>query len=174
VLRFVPDPALYPVVQARWEGATGPVHSPCLYAHGEEDVAITGLGTIEGEGGPWWDRQREGTLEHPRPTLIGLHECRRVTLRDVTLRNSPAWTVHPALCEQVTISGLRILNPADSPNTDGINPESCRDVHISGCHIDVGDDCIAIKAGTEATAARVPCENITVTGCTMVHGHGAW
>src|SRR5699024_2559474 len=48
----------------------------------------------------------------------------------------------------------------------------CRDVHISGCHIDVGDDCIAIKAGTEATAARVPCENITVTGCTMVHGHG--
>lgn len=172
VLRFVPDPALYPVVDARWEGATGLVHSPCLYAHGEEDVAITGLGTIDGGGAPWWDRQREGTLEHPRPTLIGLHECRRVTLRDVTLRDSPAWTVHPSLCEQVTVAGLRILNPADSPNTDGINPESCRDVHISGCHIDVGDDCIAIKAGTQATAARVPCENITVTGCTMVHGHG--
>jgi polygalacturonase len=172
VLRFVPEPALYPVVEARWEGATGPVHSPCLYADGEEDVAITGLGTIDGGGGPWWDRQREGALEHPRPTLIGLHGCRRVTLRDVTLRDSPAWTVHPALCEQVTISGLRILNPADSPNTDGIDPESCRDVHISGCHIDVGDDCIAIKAGTQATAARVPCENITVTGCTMVRGHG--
>lgn len=172
VLQFVPEPALYPVVDARWEGATGLVHSPCLYAHGEEDVAITGLGTIDGGGEPWWRRQFEGMLEHPRPTLIGLHECRRVTLRDVALRNSPAWTVHPSLCEQVTISGLRIHNPSDSPNTDGINPESCRDVHISSCHIDVGDDCIAIKAGTQATSDRVPCENISITGCTMVHGHG--
>jgi len=172
LLQFVADPALYPVVDARWEGATGAVHSPCLYAHDEEDVAITGLGVIDGDGGPWWDRQRTGELEHPRPTLVGLHGCRRVTLRDVTLRNSPAWTVHPSLCEQVTVSGLRILNPADSPNTDGIDPESCRDVHISDCHIDVGDDCIAIKAGTQATAERVACENVVVSNCTMVRGHG--
>ncbi|UVY84963.1 glycoside hydrolase family 28 protein [Brachybacterium sp. NBEC-018] len=172
LLQFVPDPALYPVVEARWEGATRPVHSPCLYAQDEEDVAITGLGTIDGGGGPWWDRQREGGGERPRPTLVGLHGCRRVTLRDVTLQNSPAWTVHPALCEQVTISGIRISNPADSPNTDGIDPESCRDVLISGCHIDVGDDCIAIKAGTQVEGRAVPCENVVVTGCTMVHGHG--
>lgn len=174
VLQFVPDPALYPVIEARWEGATGAVHAPCLYAHGEEDVAITGLGVIDGGGEAWWERQRAvpSGLEHPRPTLVGLHECRRVTLRDVTLRNSPAWTVHPALCEQVTIAGVRIHNPADSPNTDGIDPESCRDVHISDCHIDVGDDCIAIKAGTRAASASVACENVVVTGCTMVHGHG--
>ena len=174
LLQFVPDPDLYPVVDARWEGAVGPVHSPCLYAHGERDVAITGLGTIDGGGQAWWDtfRRRRAELAHPRPTLIGLHECERVTLRDVALRNSPAWTVHPALCEDVTITSLRIHNPADSPNTDGIDPESCRNVRISDCHIDVGDDCIALKAGTERTAQRVALENVTIIGCTMVRGHG--
>ena len=174
LLQFVPDPALYPAVEARWEGAAGAVHSPCLYAHGEQDVAITGLGTIDGGGQAWWDtfRHRRDELAHPRPTLIGLHECERVTLRDLTLRNSQAWTVHPALCEDVTISNLHIRNPADSPNTDGIDPESCRHVRISDCHIDVGDDCIALKAGTERTPDRVATENVTVTGCTMVRGHG--
>jgi polygalacturonase len=174
VLRFVPDPVLYPIVDARWEGVARPVHQPCLYADGEHDVAITGFGTIDGQGSPWWDLQRNHRedLAAPRPTLIGLHGCRQVRIRDVTLIDSPAWTVHPALCEDVSISGIRICNPADSPNTDGIDPESCRDVRISDCHIDVGDDCIAVKAGTEATPERVACENIVITGCTMVHGHG--
>jgi len=173
-LEFVPDPALYPPVDARWEGATATIHQPCLYAHGETGVAITGLGTIDGGGAAWWDtfRHDRDSLAHPRPTLIGIHGCEHVTIRDVTLTNSPAWTVHPLLCQDVSVSGVRIHNPADSPNTDGINPESCRNVRISDCHIDVGDDCIAIKAGTERTAERVPCENVTITGCTMVHGHG--
>ena len=174
VLQFVADPELYPPVEARFEGAVGTVHSPCLFAHGEKDVSITGLGTIDGAGQPWWDlsRHRPEELEHPRPALIGLHECERVTVRDVALRNSPAWTVHPALCEDVTVAGVSIRNPADSPNTDGINPESCRNVRISDCYIDVGDDCIAIKAGTERTPDRVATENVTITGCTMVRGHG--
>ncbi|MFC7374975.1 MULTISPECIES: glycoside hydrolase family 28 protein [unclassified Brachybacterium] len=174
LLQFVPDPALYPAVEARWEGTAGLVHSPCLFAHGERDVSITGLGTVDGGGATWWEtfRQRRGDLEHPRPTLIGLHGCERVTIRDVSLRNSPAWTLHPALCDDVTISGIRISNPADSPNTDGIDPESCRNVRISDCHIDVGDDCIAIKAGTEHTPDRVACENIVISNCTMIRGHG--
>lgn len=173
-LQFVPDPALYPVVSARWEGAVEDVHQPCIYADGESDVAITGFGTIDGGGAVWWDlfRNHRADLAHPRPTLIGLHHCSRVTIRDVTLRNSPSWTVHPALCENVTISNIMIVNPADSPNTDGIDPESCRNVHISDCHIDVGDDCIAVKAGTQHAPSRVACENVTITNCTMVHGHG--
>jgi len=69
---------------------------------------------------------------------------------------------------------LTIHNPPDSPNTDGINPESCCNVHISNCHIDVGDDCITLKSGTEDEPRELlrPCENITITNCTMVHGHG--
>ena len=174
VLQFVPDPTLYPPVEARWEGATAVIHQPCLYAAGETNVAITGFGTIDGAGHSWWDVFRQGReeLDYPRPTLVGLHDCARVTVRDVTLTNSPAWTVHPLRCDNVTIDNVTIVNPPDSPNTDGIDPESCRNVHIGNCHIDVGDDCIAIKAGTEASADRVPCENITITNCTMVHGHG--
>ncbi|MGC5165569.1 glycoside hydrolase family 28 protein [Luteimicrobium sp. DT211] len=172
VLQFVPDPALYPPVEARWEGAPATIHQPCLYADDAEHVTISGDGTIDGGGAAWWSAFREGTLEHPRPTLLGLHRSRRVVVRDVALRNSPAWTIHPLLCEDVSIRDVSILNPPDSPNTDGIDPESCRNVRISGCHVDVGDDCIVLKAGTEATAARVPCENVTVVGCTLVHGHG--
>ncbi|NEE04757.1 glycoside hydrolase family 28 protein [Phytoactinopolyspora halotolerans] len=173
-LRFVSDPGAFPVVEARWEGAAARVHQPCLYASGETGVAITGSGTVDGQGRPWWDavRGERAALAHPRPTLIGLHECRQVTIRDVTLRDSPSWTVHPLLCDDVTITGIRIVNPHDSPNTDGIDPESCRNVRISDCHIDVGDDCIAIKAGSEWAPEKVPCENIVITGCTMVHGHG--
>ncbi|WP_277209416.1 glycoside hydrolase family 28 protein [Isoptericola croceus] len=173
-LQFVPDPALYPAVHARWEGAPATIHSPCLYAQGEKDVAITGLGTIDGGGAPWWDtfRHDRDALAHPRPTLIGLHDCERVTIRDVTLRNSPSWTVHPLRCDGVTITNVVIVNPPDSPNTDGIDPESSRNVRISDCHIDVGDDCIVIKAGTERDPQKIACENITITNCTMVHGHG--
>jgi polygalacturonase len=77
-------------------------------------------------------------------------------------------------CDNVTIDRLTIHNPPDSPNTDGINPDSCRNVHISNCHIDVGDDCITLKSGSEALPPerRTPCENITITNCTLAHGHG--
>lgn len=111
-------------------------------------------------------------LQYPRPKLISFDGCNRVTLKDLTLVNSPSWTVNPIRCQDVTIDNLSIHNPADSPNTDGIDPESCVNVRISNCHIDVGDDCIAIKAGTEDTKERIACENIAITNCTMIHGHG--
>ncbi|MEK3791389.1 glycoside hydrolase family 28 protein [Paenibacillus sp. FSL R7-0204] len=175
VLSFSTNPADYPAVESRWEGVKREVHAACIYGAGLRNVSITGSGTIDGNGEPWWKKHwdRPEELEYPRPRLIGFDDCNRVTLRDLTLVNSPSWTVNPINCSNVMIDNLSILNPADSPNTDGINPESCRDVRISNCHIDVGDDCIAIKAGTEDTKERIPCENITITNCVMVHGHGA-
>lgn len=175
VLSFSTAPEDYPAVESRWEGVKQEVHAPCIYGAGLVNVSITGSGTINGNGAPWWEKHRNhpGELDYPRPRLIGLDSCSRVTIRDVTLINSPSWTVNPIGCRNVLIDNLSILNPADSPNTDGINPESCSDVRISNCHIDVGDDCIAIKAGTEDTQERIPCENITITNCVMVHGHGA-
>jgi polygalacturonase len=99
-----------------------------------------------------------------------------VLIRGITARNSPAWTITPLRCDYVTIDGVTVLNPWGSPNTDGINPDSCRFVHISNCHIDVGDDCITIKSGREGPNGErshlTPCEHITVTNCTMAHGHG--
>ncbi|EES74880.1 glycoside hydrolase family 28 protein [Paenibacillus sp. MB22_1] len=174
VLSFSTNPDDYPVVKSRWEGVQREVHASCIYGEDLENVTVTGSGCINGNGQPWWEKQRNRPeeLHYPRPKLISFDRCRRVTIRDVSLVDSPSWTVNPIRCHNVTIDNVSILNPADSPNTDGINPESCSNVRISNCHIDVGDDCIAIKAGTEETAERVPCENITITNCTMIHGHG--
>ena len=71
-------------------------------------------------------------------------------------------------CEDVTIDKLTIVNPFDSPNTDGIDPESCRNVRITGCHIDSGRRLHRGQGGHGGRAENVPCENITITGCTMV------
>ncbi len=172
VLRFTDAPDAYPVLRTRWEGFEQENYRALLYAKGAENIAITGLGTVEGQGARWWAAFREGSLRAARPCMIGFEDCVRVRIEGVKLHNSPAWTVHPLRCENVAIRDLTIVNPADSPNTDGIDPESCRNVRIAGCHIDVGDDCIAVKAGTEDAESPVPCENITITGCTMLHGHG--
>jgi polygalacturonase len=168
------DPADYPPIEARWEGRHQITHAPLIGGTGLRNVALTGRGTIDGRGAVWWDRHRAKTLEHPRPRLISIAESANVLIEGLTLVNSPAWTVNPVRCEDVTVRGLTIVNPPDSPNTDGINPDSCRYVHISDCHLDVGDDCITIKSGieTEAPDKRGPCEAITITNCTMIHGHG--
>ncbi len=113
-------------------------------------------------------------MQHIRPRIIRLVDCRNVLIEGVTLCNSGFWALNPTACDNVTIHKVTIKNPPDSPNTDGINPDSCSNVHISDCHIDVGDDCIAIKSGTEDEGRRLlrPCENITITNCTMLRGHG--
>ncbi|WP_442789497.1 glycoside hydrolase family 28 protein [Paenibacillus sp. CAA11] len=174
VLSFSTDPKDYPVVESRWEGVKREVYASCIFGIDLVNVSVTGSGKLDGNGAPWWElkRKRPEELEYPRPKLISFDRCRRVTIKDLTLTHSPSWTVNPIRCHDVTIDNLSIYNPADSPNTDGIDPESCSNVRISNCNIDVGDDCIAIKSGTEDTAERVPCENITITNCTMVHGHG--
>ena len=168
------DPADYPLVEARWEGRQQLTHAPLIGGQGLRNVAIRGRGTIDGRGAPWWARYRQKTLTHPRPRLISLADSSNVLVEGITAANSPAWTINPVRCENVTVTNVTISNPADSPNTDGINPDSCRDVRISDCHIDVGDDCITLKSGieTEDPTKRGPCENIAISNCTMAHGHG--
>lgn len=172
VLRFHDDPAAFPLVELEFEGVAGRLPHPCLWAAGARNVTVTGFGTLDGQGAAWWRRHRAGENPNGRPYLVCFSDCERVTLEQVTLTNSPAWTVHPLRCRKVTLRGLNILNPADFPNTDGIDPDSCQDVRISDCTIDVGDDCIAIKSGTEKTANRQPSERILITNCHFLHGHG--
>ena len=164
----------YPVIRARWEGVERETYAPVIAGSNLHHIAITGRGTINGRGAPWWAKHRAKTLKYPRPRLISFENCANVLIEGVTLTNSPSWTINPVRCENVTVDKVTIVNPPDSPNTDGINPDSCRNVHISNCHVDVGDDCVTIKSGTEAAGREnlSPCENITVTNCTMVHGHG--
>lgn len=172
VLSFCPNVKEYPVVQSRWEGVKRDVYASCIYAENEENISLTGYGTLEGNGEFWWELFRNEALSFPRPKLVSFDHCNHISISGVKMKNSPSWTVNPICCENITVNNITIINPPNSPNTDGINPESCRNVRISDSYIDVGDDCIAIKSGTEDTVERVPCENITITNCTMIHGHG--
>ena len=121
------------------------------------------------------DRLRSGFL---RPPLVQLLDSKNISLRDITLKNSPFWTVNPVNCEGVTVSGVTIVNPPGAPNTDGINPESCRNVHISDCHIDVGDDCMELQdvdTGTPLGVAHahvvVPLRRTPLTAVAGGRGH---
>ena len=168
------DPAAFPVFAAAFEGKSNPSHAGLIAGDNLDNIAITGRGLIDGSGPFWWDLFRANKLEHFRPRLIRPIDCRNVLIDGITLTNSPAWTVNPVACDNVAITRLTIRNPHDSPNTDGINPDACANVRVSDCHIDVGDDCVTIKSGTEddGRPRRRPCENIAITNSTMLRGHG--
>lgn len=164
----------YPVLDGRWEGLDQKTHAPLITGHGLSNITITGRGKINGQGEVWWQLLRENRLDHPRPQLIRFTRCSNVLIEGVTLINSPSWTINPVHSQNITVDRVTIINPPESPNTDGINPDSCSHVHISNCYISVGDDCITIKSGKEGDGQEhlAPCENITITNCTMAHGHG--
>lgn len=153
----------------------------CITATDCHDIAITGRGTIDGQGQPWWDKYRKrvmpGSAERVapnlphRPFMLVLSRCRRVLAQDVSLVNSPSFHFVPQGCEDVVIEGIHIAAPEDSPNTDGIDP-SGHNFLITRCSIDVGDDCIALKPAGRYDPARPSCENFTITHCAFKHGHG--
>jgi polygalacturonase len=169
------DPAAFPLWASKWEGkGHAASHAPLIAGEGLTAIALTGRGLVDGRGKMWWDAFEHGQANDPRPHLVRFVDCRDVLIDGLRFANSPRWTLNPVACENVTITRVTIRNPHDSPNTDGINPDSCSNVHISNCHIDVGDDCIAIKSGSEEDGRPhlLPCRNITITNCTMLHGHG--
>jgi polygalacturonase len=191
-----------PMVESRYEGVDVKSFSPLFYAYKAENISIIGRGLINGHGQKWWnyvltfddtkprnkwqkifDAENKGIIMPDdsaqtkrgflRPPFIQPMYCKNVRVEGITIINSPFWTVNPEFCENVTIDGVTINNP-HSPNTDGINPESCKYVHISNCHISVGDDCITIKSGRDVQGRMkaAPAENYTITNCTMLSGHG--
>ncbi|MDR2397217.1 MAG: glycoside hydrolase family 28 protein [Spirochaetaceae bacterium] len=113
-------------------------------------------------------------MQFLRPPLVQFLDCTSVRLEGLTLTNSPFWTVHPVYCQGLVISSLSIHNPHDSPNTDGIDIDSCQDVLVENCHVAVGDDGIALKSGAGADGLRVnrPTTQVTVRDCTVEDGHG--
>ena len=109
-----------------------------------------------------------------RPPFFQPYECTNVLVEGITIRNSPFWNVTPVFCVGVNVRGVTIISPPTSPNTDGVNPDSCRNIRISDCYISVGDDCITIKSGRDADGRRQgrPLENCTIVNCTLLRGHG--
>jgi hypothetical protein len=168
----------HPMWTSKWEGPVRPTHAPLIAGEGLQNIAVTGRGTIDGQGKFWWNlfqtEMGADMRRDIRPNLLQVVDCRNVLIESVHIVNSSRWTLRPTACDNVTIARVTIHNPPDSPNTDGINPDSCSNVHISDCHIDVGDDCITLKSGAEddGRAEHRPCQNITIMNCTMLHGHG--
>ena len=107
-----------------------------------------------------------------RPQLVNFYRCENILVEDVTMLRSPFWNLHPVLCRNMTVRGVRFVN--DGPNGDGCDPESCDGVLIERCFFDTGDDCIAIKSGRDQDGRRIgePSQNIIVRDCTMKNGHG--
>lgn len=139
------------------------------------EAALNGHVLLEGL------RQRNAPLadygfvrSYLRPVMVSLVKCKRVLLDGPTFQNSPGWNIHPVLCENVIVRDITVRNPWFSQNGDGIDIDSCRHVLLTRSCFDVGDDAICLKSGRgEAGRQRgVPTEDITITDCTVYHGHG--
>ncbi len=184
-----------PPVFTRWEGLEVYNYSALIYASGCHDVALTGRGTLNGQGEAWWPwkqtqqpaaerlydlaargvppRERvfgiEGGL---RPSFVQTIGCKNVLVEGVTLVNGPMWTIHPVYSENVIVRNVRVIT--NGPNTDGCNPDSSRNVLIEDSFFSTGDDCIIVKSGLNEDGWRVglPSENIVVRGIRAARGHG--
>lgn len=158
-----------------WEGNPLDCFAGALTGIGVEDVQIIGEGIVDGcaQQGDWWihPKEKRGAF---RGRLFYLRDCRDVTVQGITFRNSPSWNLHPAFSQRLAFLNVRIEAPANSPNTDGFDPESCRDVRMLGTLFSVGDDCIAIKSGKiyMGRTYHTPCENLEIAWCAMLDGHG--
>ena len=198
-VRFSNNPDDYlPVVFTRLEGIECYNYSPLIYAIDCNNIAITGKGVFNGQGEPWWpwkkkqkkavqglydsqfngipvEKRMYGTQEAAlRPPMIQLLNCRNVLLEDYTSKNSPFWTTHLVYCDHVIVRNIRLLNPEHAPNTDGLNLDSSRNIHVQGLYADVGDDAVCIKSGMNEDGWRVarPSENIVIENCHVKKGHG--
>jgi polygalacturonase len=160
VILISDDRTKYPVLKARYVDA--------ITAQDAHDIKITGEGTIDGQGEAWWAAFRADPNMTHRPYLIKFTNCQRVEVGGVTLQNSPMFHLVPQNCTDVTIHDITIHSPADAPNTDGIDPSGWNFV-ITHCHIDSGDDNIAIKPNRDRKPGN---KNFLVTDCEFVHGHG--
>ncbi len=137
-----------------------------IYAQDVDNIGIEGSGTINGSGDAYWEPDFKPKTKRP-DALIRLERCRNVRIRDIRIRNTPKFGIHPVECDGVSIRGISMITDMRGPNTDGIDPESSRNVIISDSYIETGDDAICLKSH------RFPCENITVTNNVLISDDSA-
>ena len=117
-----------------------------------------------------------GIKDFLRPNLLVFTSCKKVLLEGVTFQNSPAWCLHPIMCEDLTVRNVYAKNPWNAQNGDGIDVESCKNVLIEGSTFDVGDDGICIKSGRDEAGRKrgMPTENLIARYNTVYHAHGGF
>lgn len=118
----------------------------------------------------------EAVKDFLRPVMVSLINCQKVLLDGPTFQNSPAWNIHPLMCEDVIVRNITVRNPWYSQNGDGLDLESCKNVLIYNNNFDVGDDAICFKSGKNEDGRKraMPTENVIVTNNIVYHGHGGF
>lgn len=228
VILFSGDYKKYPIVDTYFEGLKTRRCIAPLNADGACNIAITGFGTIDGNGDKWrwikrskmtpseWDKatksgvtgmaqgfelwaptetilkclqqvpmntiecetdeEWEAARDFLRPVLLDFAHCNTVLLEGVCFQNSPAWNLHPFMCENVIINNVMVINPWNSQNGDGLDLEACKNCLIVNTKFDVGDDAICVKSGKnkDGRDLRTPCQNVVVDNCAVYHGHGGF
>jgi polygalacturonase len=198
-LLFSENPADYlPAVQSSWEGVECFNYSPLVYAFECENVAISGEGKLKARMDVWqvWAARPKAHLDalvelyymgvknvpvnarqmtsgqaNLRPQFVQFNRCRNVLMEDFSIENSPFWTVHLFLSQDVVVRRLKIR--ATGHNNDGVDPEMCQNVLIEDCVFEQGDDAVSVKSGREFDAWRlnVPSRNIVLRNCRVKRGH---
>lgn len=228
ILQFTDDFSQYKLVEGNWEGQPAWRNQSPISGTNLENIAITGTGIIDGNGGAWrmvkkdkltesqWKKlvstggivSEDGKTWYPsekvvkgsktknagvmeagktaadyadikdflRPNLLVLTNCKKVLLEGVTFQNSPAWNLHPLLCQDLTLRNLQVKNPWYAQNGDGVDVESCKNVLIENSTFDVGDDGICIKSGRDEAGRKraVPTENVIIRNNIVYHAHGGF
>ena len=164
------------LVAASWEGEPNDSFMSVITAVDAENIMIVGEGTINGnaDNADWWIdcKTMRGAW---RPNNIFTNRCKNFDMIGLNVVNSACWNIHPFYSDNLNFINLYVKSVYTSPNTDGIDPESCDNVNIIGDRICVGDDCIAIKSGKYIMSEKwyKPCSNIVIRNCYMGDGHGA-
>ncbi|MCQ2254273.1 MAG: glycoside hydrolase family 28 protein [Bacteroidaceae bacterium] len=201
ILLFSPDVKDYPLVKTTYEGQPAERHQSPITADNCTNIAITGQGIIDGNGQSWRPLKREkvtdsqwkrltgngGSFRRPdlwapaekdyaRPVMVHLIKCKKVLLEGVVFQNSPAWNIHPELCEDFIMDGVEVRNPSYAQNGDGLDLESCRNCLIVNSSFDVGDDGICLKSGKDEAGRKrgKATENVIIDGCTVYASHGGF
>ncbi|TKK67010.1 glycoside hydrolase family 28 protein [Ilyomonas limi] len=228
LLQFTSDKDQYELVAGNYEGLPAYRNQSPLSANGAENIAITGEGIVDGNGGAWravnhkklsemeWKKliasggivNADSTQWYPsknylqgsqtknagvivsgktaadyadikdflRPNLLVFTKCKKVLLEGITFQNSPAWCLHPLMCEDLTVRNVYVKNPWYAQNGDGIDVESCSNVLIESSTFDVGDDGICVKSGRDEEGRKrgMPTKNMEVRNCVVYHAHGGF
>ncbi|KAM7273449.1 hypothetical protein ACFE04_028113 [Oxalis oulophora] len=164
---------LLPALPSYGRGRDGPDgrFSSLIFGTNLTDVIVTGNnGTLNGQGQIWWKKFKASKLTSTRPYLIEFMYSNQIQISNITLIDSPSWNIHPTYSSNVLVQGVTILAPVDSPNTDGINPDSCNNTRIEDSFIVSGDDCIAVKSGWDQYGNRfgMPTTNLTIRRVTCI------
>jgi polygalacturonase len=197
-IKFSDNPDDYlPMILTSWEGTMLYNYSPLIYAFECENIAITGEGTIDGEGGTTWksfkSKENEGKnlsreMNHNnvplkdrkfgkgyflRPQMIQFFKCKNILVENIRIEDSPFWCLHLLQSQSITVRGISYKS--FNYNNDGIDPEYAKDVLIENVTFDNADDNVAIKAGRDDEGranSATPSENIVIRNCNFKGLHG--